>query len=293
MAQESENRSSRLPLNRFNTFIEIKERQPVIDALQVSCKLSQTELKRAMTCGAVWLKRPGNKTRRLRKGSFTLFPGDRLSLYYDRALLRKSVERPINLLNHRDYSVWYKPQGMVTQGTKYGDHLSLLRIAEQSLNLHNLIFLIHRLDREARGIVILAHNKRSSAALSKQFREKTVEKRYWAQVEGKLSPEGKTFEINQKLDDKDSVTIVTNGVYREENNSTDLYIILKTGRYHQIRRHLASINYPLVGDRKYGSGQRRRSIDMQLCAYQLVFNEPGTHKKVRFLLPSALLPFTA
>jgi len=293
MAQKSENSSSRLPLNRINTFIEIKESQPVIEALQVSCKLSQTELKRAMTCGAVWLKRPGNKTRRLRKGSLKLVPGDRVSLYYDKALLRKSVERPVNLFNHRDYSVWYKPPGMVTQGTKYGDHLSLLRIAEQSLNLHNLIFLIHRLDREARGIVLLAHNKRSSAALSQQFREKTVEKRYWAQVEGRLSPEGKTFEINEKLDGKDSVTIVTNGAYRQENNSTDLYIILKTGRYHQIRRHLSSINYPLVGDRKYGSGQRRRSIDMQLCAYQLVFNEPGTHKKVRFLLPSALLPFTA
>ena len=293
MVRVSENNSSRLPPNRFNTFVDIKESQAVIDALQGPCKLSQTELKRAMTCGAVWLKRTGNKTRRLRKGSFKLLPGDRVSLYYDKALLRKSVERPINLFNHRDYSVWYKPPGIVTQGTKYGDHLSLLRIAEQSLNLHNLIFLIHRLDREARGIVILAHNKRSSAALSKQFREKTVEKRYWAQVEGRLSPEGKTFEINQNLDDKDSVTIVTNGSYRKENNSTDLFIILKTGRYHQIRRHLASINYPLVGDRKYGSGKRKKSLDMQLCAYQLVFKEPGSNKKVSFLLPAALLPFTA
>lgn len=292
MAQESANRLSRLPLNRFNSFVEIKESQAVIDALQVSCKLSQTELKRAMTCGAVWLKRQGHKTRRLRKGSFKVVSGDRVSLYYDKALLRKSVERPITLFNHRDYSVWYKPPGMVSQGTKYGDHLSLLRIAEQSLNLHNRIFLIHRLDKEARGIVILAHNKKSSAALSKQFKEKTVEKRYWAQVEGRLSPEGKTFEINQKLDDKDSVTIVTNGAYRKENNSTDLYIILKTGRYHQIRRHLASINYPLVGDRKYGSGKRRRSVDMQLCAYQLVFKEPGTDTKVGYFLPSELLPFT-
>jgi tRNA pseudouridine32 synthase/23S rRNA pseudouridine746 synthase len=292
MAQSSQDRSSPSRSNRFSTRIDITENQPVIDALRSSCELSQTELKRAMTCGAVWLNRPKNKTRRIRKASFNLLPGDRVSLYYDNALLRKSVEKPLNLFNHINYSVWYKPGGVVSQGTKYGDHLSLLRIAEQTLNLHNRIYLIHRLDREARGIIILAHNKRSSAALSEQFREKMVEKRYWAQVDGELSPEGDTFEINQKLDDKDSLTIVTNGPYRQDIDTTDLFIVLKTGRYHQIRRHLAAINHPLVGDRRYGSNGRSTSVEMQLCAYQLKFMEPGSNKQVIFLLPPTLLPFT-
>ncbi len=245
-----------------------------------------------MTCGAVWLKRAGTKTRRIRKASFTLTPGDQISLYYDRALLRRSVEQPVNLFNHTDYSIWYKPPGMVTQGTEYGDHLSLLRIAEQTLKLYNKIFLIHRLDREAWGIVVLAHNKLSSAALSKQFRERSVEKRYWAQVEGQMTPEGRTFEINQQLDDKDSITLVTVGKYHLENSSTDLYIVLKTGRYHQIRRHLAAINHPLVGDERYGEKRKKYPKKMQLCAYQLGFKEPGGNKKVSFVLPSEYLPFS-
>ncbi len=290
MAQRSPDKASPSGANRFSTSIHVKKGQSLIEALG-SCALSQTELKRAMTCGAVWLNRPRSKTRRLRKASYNLLPGDRVSLYYDKALLRKTVEKPFNLFNHVDYSIWYKPSGVVSQGTKYGDHLSLLRIVEQTLNLHNRIYLIHRLDREARGIIILAHNKRSSAALSEQFREKTVEKRYWAQVEGELSPEGDTFEINRKLDGKDSLTLVTTGPYCQDTDITDLFIVLKTGRLHQIRRHMAAINHPLVGDRRYGSHGRSKSAEMQLCAYELKFMEPGSNKQVRFVLPTPFLPF--
>ena len=62
-------------------------------------------------------------------------------------------------------------------------------------------------------MVILAHSKRSCSALSRQFREKTVTKKYWAQVEGELSPEGRSFELDQALDGKPSLTVVTNGRY--------------------------------------------------------------------------------
>ena len=124
-----------LPLkNRCNLVVEIKQKQKAGAALQSSCDLSLNELKRDMTCGAVWLKRSRVKTRRIRKASLMLTPGDRVFLYYDRALLRQSIEQPVNLVNRVNYSLWYKPPGMLTQGTKFGDHLSLLRIAEQTLN---------------------------------------------------------------------------------------------------------------------------------------------------------------
>jgi len=292
MAQPTHDINFFYPANRTNVSVEITQPQSIGEALQTSCPLSLTELKRAMTCGAVWLKRTGCKTRRVRKASFTLSPGDRVSLYYDSALLRRSVEQPVNLFTHSNYSIWYKPPGMVTQGTKFGDHLSLLRIAEQTLKLHNRIHLIHRLDRDARGIILLAHNKKSSANLSRQFRDRLVAKLYWARVEGRLVPEGKVFEIDMPLDSKDSTTMVTVGRHDPENRWTDLQIVLKTGRYHQIRRHLAAINHPLVGDRKYSKVKKNPSEEMQLCAYGLSFKEPGGTRKVSYRLPSTLLPFS-
>jgi tRNA pseudouridine32 synthase/23S rRNA pseudouridine746 synthase len=262
----------------------------MIDALQASSQLSRSELKRALKNGAVRLNRQGYRNRRIRKASFSLHPGDAVLLCYDKALLRKTADTPVIIHHHSDYSIWYKPPGMVTQGTCYGDHLSLLRIVEQHLNLYNRIFLVHRLDREARGLVMLAHSKKSCEAISRQFREKTIEKKYWAQVVGALTPEGKCFEINHALDGKKSITIITIGRYCRQTDTTDIFINLKTGRYHQIRRHLAAINYPLVGDRKYGF-PGRGTKGLQLCAYQLSYKEPKNDSRQLITLPSGLLPF--
>jgi len=275
---------------RFSQTIKVREPQSTILCLHSACDLSHTELKRAMTCGAVWLLRDGKKTRRLRKASYQLKPGDSVAIHYDKALLRKSVENPVNLVRRQNYSVWYKPPGMVTQGTRYGDHLSLLRISEQSMQLHNRLHLIHRLDREARGLVVIAHDKPSSAYLSRQFQKRTVIKKYWAQVEGKLYPAGESFLIEQRLDNKEAATRVIKGPYSKDGDFTDLLIELKTGRYHQIRRHLADLGYPLVGDKRYNKGGKRISKELQLCAYQLCLEEPGSRKTRTFTLPTQLLP---
>ena len=62
------------------------------------------------------------------------------------------------------YSVWHKPVGLMTQGTGFGDHCSLLRQAELFFKSRRGVFPVHRLDREAAGIVILAHDKKATAS---------------------------------------------------------------------------------------------------------------------------------
>ncbi|MEE4164751.1 MAG: RluA family pseudouridine synthase [Desulfocapsaceae bacterium] len=290
MTSESQPGPTSFRSDRFKSSFTIKHSQPLIDALQASSQLSRSELKRALKNGAVRLHRQGYSKRRIRKASFSVHPGDVVLLCYDKALLRKTADTPVSIRHHSDYSIWYKPPGMVTQGTCYGDHLSLLRIVEQHLGLHNRIFPVHRLDREARGLVMLAHSKKSCEALSRQFREKTIEKKYWAKVVGAMVPEGTCFEINQPLDGKNSITSITIGRYCRETETTAIFINLKTGRYHQIRRHLAAINYPLVGDRKYGF-TGRTDEGLQLCAYQLSYKEPKNKNRQLITLPPDLLPF--
>ena len=230
-------------VDRFTTSIRVRAEQSVLTVLHQSCFLSKTELKRVLNCGGVWLKRSGRKSRRVRRASLMLKPGDQLNIHYDRELLRRETIAPTCLVEKQNYSIWYKPAGLLSQGTKFGDHHSLLRFAEQKCVKSQTVYLVHRLDREAFGLMLLAHSKRSSAVLSAQFRAQTVTKIYWGQVQGRIEPLGRTWSIDDELDNKKSLTVVTNGVYQPDDNTTEITIELKSGRHHQIRRHLSGIDH--------------------------------------------------
>ena len=118
-----------------------------------------------------------------------------------------------------------------------------------------------------------------------------VKKKYWAVVEGKLTPPLRTWSIEAKLDNKHSHTIVTNGHYSRDSDTTELVVELKTGRYHQIRRHLAASGHPLVGDYRYGRRSDAKKT-LQLCAYELCFNDPETGTRCCYTLPASLSGFT-
>lgn len=93
-----------------------------------------------MHSGAVWLKSAKRKRNWLRKAQYLLNPGDILELFYEKRILYTSVEDPVLLKKTPQYSIWYKPPLLLTLGTDYGDHLSLLRFAEKFSNLHKHIY---------------------------------------------------------------------------------------------------------------------------------------------------------
>ena len=281
---------SPLHRKRFSLERQIVQDTTLLAFLHSASSLSKTELKRAMIAGAVWLRRRGSrKLKRTRTATLQLRAGDFVALYYDYSLLRRKSASPTCLAKHRSFSVWYKPSGMLSQGTKYGDHLSLMRAVSTSLGGSTAVYLVHRLDREASGILVLAHTKQGSAALSKQFRENAVIKRYWAVVDGKFTLPRTPYEITLELDGKACRTVITSGRYRHGKDRTEITIELKTGRYHQIRRHLAAIGHPVVGDFRYGT-RTRCTTPLQLCAYELCFEDPSAKEMQRYRLPSDLLP---
>ena len=120
--------------------------------------LSKSRVKDAMLKGAVWLKKQKGKQHRIRRATAGLRPGDVLSIYYDSDLLSKFPPLSELISDQGRYSVWLKPAGLMSQGTKYGDHCSLLRQAALYFKSRRKVYLIHRLDREAAGLDLLSRS---------------------------------------------------------------------------------------------------------------------------------------
>jgi len=250
------------------------------DILSESTGISRARIKDAMNKGAVWLKRAKGPRRRLRRAKTSVMPGDTLELYYDEKILALSPDNAVCLADHDQYSVWYKPAGLLTQGTNYGDHISVLRQAERLFSPRRGVFLVHRLDREAKGLVLLAHSRNAAAKLSGLFRQGLVEKHYRVEVLGDLSGKARGV-IDRPLDGKGALTTYEVHSYNPETNTTVLDVEIKTGRLHQIRRHLSMIGFPVMGDPRYGRGNRNTK-GMMLEAVSLAFICPLLHEKVVF-----------
>ena len=262
----------------------IREAASACDLLALSTGLAKTRIKDAMTKGAVWLKRPGQKEHRIRKATSSLLPGDQIELYYDPNVLTLVPPEPRLIAEEKHYSAWYKPANLLSQGSRYGDHCSLIRYAEVFFKYRKEIRLVHRLDREAFGLVLLAHTRQGAAALSDLFGRGEIEKRYRAEVHGKIGSRGETMTLSYPLNGKEAVTIITVTAHAPENDSSSIDILLRTGRFHQIRRHLSLTGHPIIGDPRYGIKGKTSEPPLQLCAFSLQFMSPFTGKITRYSL---------
>jgi tRNA pseudouridine32 synthase/23S rRNA pseudouridine746 synthase len=256
---------------------------PVDNALEFLAEASglpKKRLKDAMSKGAVWLIR-GSHERRLRRANSPLRAGDRIELYYDEALLELRPPQLSAIEDRMGYSLWYKTAGVMSQGTRYGDHMALPRIAELAYGYKREIFAVHRLDRETRGLILLAHNRKMAAILSKLFQDGAVEKGYQAVVLGEAPLDGT---VDLALDGKAAITHFTRLEYDPERNTSVLEIRIEHGRTHQIRRHLEHIDHPVMGDPRYGEGNKNRE-GLLLVAHRLNFICPMRRQPTEFQLP--------
>lgn len=258
--------------------------QKVTDFVATETDLPKLRIKDAMAKGALWLSR-GRSRRRLRKATEILKSGDRIELFYDAELLARKAQAPICLHEAGGYSIWFKPDGIVAQGNDYSDHLSLLRIAEQTLKPPRPALLVHRIDRETAGLMLVAHKPGIAAALSALFRERKIDKRYRAIVLGKLPDSG---EIDTALDGKRALTRYTRLAFDSDRNQSLCEVCIDTGRTHQIRRHLERIGHPVIGDPRYGQ-DNKNAEGLQLFATRLSFTCPINRQSVTFELSETFL----
>lgn len=156
------------------------------------------------------------------------------------------------------------------------------------------IGLVHRLDRPTGGLMVFARTSKAAARLSKQMQEGKFKKVYYCVVEGKIKDmSGKLTHYLKKDEQRNIVTIVprlevgakkAELIYKclERNDRFSLLEVqILTGRSHQIRVQLASIGYPLVGDRKYNKTPSK--VNLALWAGRLEFEHPVSKQTMKFL----------
>ena len=255
--------------------------------LAQACDLSREEVSEAAAKGGLWRRKPGKKAKlkRIRDPDTESTTGDTLVINYNRSVLDQKPVPPVLVSDQGNYSVWYKPPGVLSQGSKWSDHCT---ITQTAASVHGKkCLLVHRLDRAARGLIVLAHTPNACKALTSMFEVREVLKIYRANVHGKFDQD-LPLTIDTPIENKSAHTIVLQSDYQNELDISELKVDIKTGRKHQIRSHLASIGYPVVGDRLFDP-QRRHTKDLQLIACELQFKCPFNGKLQKVQLDDKLL----
>lgn len=282
-----------------------------LDLMACASGMSKAQLKNYAQMGAMWLSIPGRKTERIRRLKRVLKLGETLDFYFNPQVLNAPIPTARLILDKKSYSIWLKPRAMLSQGSKWGDFSALYRFSETyfaAKGSQRQSWIAHRLDKATCGLMIVPHTKSAARYFSNEFEQGRIHKQYQANVLGNFAdfirpddvanlefaellyahnlahnPTHKTSKVRITLpiDEQASLTDIQLVEYCPAKNLSRLDIRLHTGRKHQIRKHLAYLNTPIIGDRFYGDEAWLASelaeianADLQLTAYQLTWTCP-------------------
>lgn len=241
------------------------------------------------------------------KPSQAIKAGDGVEITYPEAVqyTAKPEDIPIEVIyEDEDLAVVNKPQGMTVHlgnGNIDGTLVNALLYKLDSLSGINGVIrpgIVHRIDKDTSGLLVVAKNDRAHLSLSKQIEEKTCRRTYLALLEGNLKTDsgtvttyiGRSPQDRVKMavvePDKGKLAITDYCVEKRFEGYTLCRFDLKTGRTHQIRVHAKYLGHPVVGDKVYGIKKQKFKLNGQLLhAFRLKFIHPTTAKEMTFEAP--------
>jgi 23S rRNA pseudouridine1911/1915/1917 synthase len=196
-----------------------------------------------------------------------------------------------------------KRPGDIVQGDKTGD-IPLSEITKAYLakkhNKPGAVYLgvVHRLDRPTSGVIVFARTSKALPRLNKSFAERETQKTYWAVVKNyppkdkdtlthylKRNPKQNKSYAHLKEVPESKKAILHYSILKKMDRYVALEIQLETGRHHQIRAQLASINCPIKGDLKYGFDRSNKDGSIHLHSRELSFIHPVKKEKITVIAP--------
>ncbi len=237
------------------------------------------------------------------KAGFLVKKGDVINVSFSKDVLEINAEAeniPLDIVyEDDDFAIINKPQGMVVHPAPgaYNHTLvnALLYYFENLSGRGDGIRpgIVHRIDKDTSGLLVVAKNDVAHASLSAQIAEHSCFRHYKALLEGNLKQDEGTVEtfISRNPADRKTMAVAESGKWAVTHYKVlERYVgyclvefVLETGRTHQIRVHSKHLGHPIVGDKAYGIKNQKFKLDGQLLhAYKLELTHPATGKRMSF-----------
>jgi RluA family pseudouridine synthase len=248
----------------------------LVDYLAHAFGISKKKAKASIDARQVFVNR-----KRVWMAKYKLSAGDLVECQEEQSAPKK-ITVPV-LWESSALIVVNKPSGILSEGGKGGGDIEqFLRQSRGEKKLR----LIHRLDRDTSGCLLLARNDAVFERMKQEFEQHRVKKIYRALVSGIV--ERDTFKISTPIDGKSAHSSFK--VLRRSTQASELEIAIETGRMHQIRKHILEAGHQVLGDKQYGDPKRlndaQRNIPRQMLhAEKIVFTDPTSDERIEINAP--------
>ena len=270
--------------------IIVNKEDKLLNYLYENLDIPKKRVKQYLTHGSIYVNNS-----KVTQFDYKLLPGMNIVIDTDN---KNKKELPFDIVFEDDHIIVVnKPSGLLSIATEKEKEKTLFHIVREYLRIKDKyakVFIVHRLDKDTSGLVVLAKDEKTKNKLQENWNEYVTLREYVAVVHGKLKnkedkiiqrlKENKTNLVYVSKDDDAKEAITNYKVIKETDNYSMVSINIETGRKNQIRVAFATLRNPIVGDKKYGEKDNENRLFLH--ANRLKMYYPEIKKDILFEIPT-------